>query len=227
MKILPFTSLASLALICCAACAGPRARTPLITMRGLSGSESAKAPPASLRTSERVVAYPVARYIDPNYAGILHEAHTVYRVESRPHWNLRPGTSAGSLSPGAAAGSSGGNGSLSINRSGSGSAERALPSCDELLLEMQRQKTASAALWKSHQSLEKQVTALSAALSSSFQDSDRRAQLEKALEATQARLTGLESALSSGTPSMSSDAASPTSPGGTPRKSAKPTGWDW
>ncbi|MEY5012060.1 MAG: hypothetical protein RLZZ253_3199, partial [Verrucomicrobiota bacterium] len=172
MKILPFTSLASLALLCCAACAGPRARTPLITTRGLSGSESATAPPASLRTSERVVAYPVARYIDPNHAGILHEAHTVYRVESRPHWNLRPGTSAGSLLPGAAAGPSGGNGSLSINRSGRASAERALPSCDGWLLEMQRQKTANAELLKSHQSLEKQVTALSAALSSSSQDSD-------------------------------------------------------
>jgi ferritin-like metal-binding protein YciE len=94
-------------------------------------------------------------------------------------------------------------------------------------LEMQRQKTANAELLKSHQSLEKQVTALSAALSSSSQDSDHRAQLEKALEATQARLTRLESALSSGTPSTSSDAASPSSPGGIPRKSAKPTGWDW
>jgi hypothetical protein len=174
-----------------------------------------------------VVAYPVARYIDPNHAGILHEAHTVYRVESRPHWNLRPGSSVGSSSPGAAAGSSGGSVSSSINRSGSASAERALPSRDEWLLETQRQKTASAELLKSHQSLEKQVSALSTVLSSSSQDSDRRAQLEKALEATQSRLSRLESALSSGTPSTSSEAASPASPGGTPRKSAKPTGWDW
>jgi hypothetical protein len=174
-----------------------------------------------------VVAYPVARYIDPNHAGILHEAHTVYRVESRPHWNLRPGSSVGSSSLVAAAGSSVGSVSSSINCSGSASPERALPSCDEWLLEMQRQKTASAELFKSHQSLEKQVSAVSAALSSSSQDSDRRAQLEKALEATQSRLSRLESALSSGTPSTSSEAASPASPGGTPRKSAKPTGWDW
>jgi hypothetical protein len=173
-----------------------------------------------------VVAYPVARYIDPNHAGILHEAHTVYRVESQPHWNLRPGNNAGSLPTGGAAGSFVKASSSSVSRSGNASPDRTLPSRDEWLVEVQRQKSANAELLNSHQSLEKQLTALSSTLSRSKEQSDRRAQLEKDLEAAQVRLSRLESALSPGTPPAASD-ASPTSPGAASRKSPKPGAWDW
>jgi hypothetical protein len=227
MKTLRLAIFAFIAFLGCTACAGPRARTPLLTTRGLSARESAKAPPASLRTGERVVAYPVARYIDPNHAGILHEAHTVYRVESQPRWNLRPGNSAGYLPTGGAAGSSVKAASSSVSRSGSASPERTLPSRDEWLVEVQRQKSANAELLKSHESLEKQVNALSSTLSRSKEQADRRAQLEKDLESAQFRLSRLESALSPVTPPAASDPASPTSPGAASRKSPKPAAWDW
>lgn len=226
MKTLRLTTFASLAFLGCTACAGPRARAPLITTRCLSARELAKAPPASLRAGERVVAYPVARYIDPNHAGILHEAHTVYRVESLPRWNLRPGNSAGSLPTGGAAGSSVKAAGSSVSRSGNASPERTLPSRVEWLVEVQRQKSANAELLKSHQLLEKQVTALSATLARSAEQSDRRAQMERELESAQSRLSRLESALSPGTPPAASD-ASPTSPGAASRKSPKPAAWDW
>jgi hypothetical protein len=189
--------------------------------------ESAKAPPASLRTVERLVAYPVARYIDPNHAGILHEAHTVYRVESQPHWNLRPGNNAGSLPTGGAAGSSGARATSSYSRAGNASPERTLPSRDEWLVEVQRQKSANAELLKSHQLLEKQVTALASALARSIEQADRRAQLERDLDSAQSHLSRLESTLSPGTPPAGGDAASPTSPGAASRKSPKPAAWDW
>ena len=77
-------------LLVCVACTSPRQRTPIITTRALPPLDTAKKAPASLRSAERIVAYPLSRYIEPNHPGILHEAHTVYRVESLPHWNLRP-----------------------------------------------------------------------------------------------------------------------------------------
>ena len=227
MKTLRLTTFASLAFLGCTACIGQRARTPLLTTHGLFARELAKAPPTSLRAGERVVAYPVARYIDPNHAGILHEAHTVYRVESQPHWNLSPGNGVGSLPTGEAAGSSVKAARSSVSRSGNASPERTLPSRDEWLVEVQRQRSANAELLKSNQSLEKQVTALSTTFARSAEQADRRAQLEKDLESAQSRLSRLESTLSPGIPPAAGEAAFPTSPGANSRKSPKPAAWDW
>jgi hypothetical protein len=41
-------------------------------------------------TQEIVKAYPVGRYIDPNFPHQMHERHTVYRRENAPEWNYRP-----------------------------------------------------------------------------------------------------------------------------------------
>ncbi len=75
----------------CATGANSRSRPPVISTRPIAPADTPKHPPASLRSSERVVAYPILRYIDPNHSDILHEAHTVYRIERDPHWNLRAG----------------------------------------------------------------------------------------------------------------------------------------
>ncbi len=44
----------------------------------------------SIRSSEQLKAYPVGRYQDPNRPEVMHEAHTIYRAETTPHWNLTP-----------------------------------------------------------------------------------------------------------------------------------------
>src|SRR5208337_3695881 len=44
----------------------------------------------SVRYGENLKAYPVGRYIDPNNGLVMHEAHTVYRVETTAKWNLHP-----------------------------------------------------------------------------------------------------------------------------------------
>lgn len=45
---------------------------------------------ASVRSPERLKAYPVGRYEDPTDPEIMHEGHTVYRAETSPEWNLAP-----------------------------------------------------------------------------------------------------------------------------------------
>lgn len=47
---------------------------------------------AAVRYPEVVRAYHFGRYVDPNDDLVMHEEHTVYRVEENTHWNLHPGT---------------------------------------------------------------------------------------------------------------------------------------
>ncbi len=42
-----------------------------------------------LRTSEVVKAYPMGRYIEPGSSKVMHEKHTVYRLEGDSGWNMR------------------------------------------------------------------------------------------------------------------------------------------
>ena len=44
----------------------------------------------SVRYGENIKAYPIGRYVEPNNRLVMHEAHTVYRVETTAKWNLHP-----------------------------------------------------------------------------------------------------------------------------------------
>lgn len=60
---------------------------PKLTMRP-------QQPPAnisSVRYPEIINAYHVGRYTDPNDDLVMHEQHTVYRVEENTRWDLHPG----------------------------------------------------------------------------------------------------------------------------------------
>lgn len=78
---------------------------PLLLLLPACASKSAKqvivtsSPPATGRTlgtresitvrhGEIVRAYPVGRYVDPASRKVMHEAHTLYRIEQSPRWNL-------------------------------------------------------------------------------------------------------------------------------------------
>ena len=55
-------------------------------------------PPSSLESSgvrypETVRAYHFGRYVDPTDCLVMHEQHTVFRVEDNSQWNLHPGAS--------------------------------------------------------------------------------------------------------------------------------------
>ena len=87
---------------------------------------------AALRHPEILKAYPLGRYVDPNSRKVMHEAHTVYRVESTSKWNLakRADTKARETAPSSPAPE------LSRN---------------ELLVELNRQREATKAVMQSGQ----------------------------------------------------------------------------
>jgi hypothetical protein len=55
-----------------------------------NGHALAEAQAASIRLPEQKKAYPVGRYQDPDDPTVMHEGHTLYRVETSPSWNLAP-----------------------------------------------------------------------------------------------------------------------------------------
>ncbi len=79
-----------LALSVCAGCATRKETKATKAVAIVPGTDvSAKSLP-SVRTPERLKAYPVGRYTDPNYPDEMHERHTVYRREQSPDWNYLP-----------------------------------------------------------------------------------------------------------------------------------------
>ena len=56
----------------------------------VSGTTLATADMESVRYGENLKAYSFGRYVDPNDGLVMHEAHTVYRVETTAKWNLHP-----------------------------------------------------------------------------------------------------------------------------------------
>jgi hypothetical protein len=51
---------------------------------------------SAVRHPEVVRAYHVGRYADPDDELVMHEQHTVFRVEENTRWDLRPGSIGGS-----------------------------------------------------------------------------------------------------------------------------------
>ncbi len=78
-------------LVCLSACATKR---PVFVQmpRSIPGTVIPSEGIESVRYSENLKTYPVARYIDPNSDLVMHEAHTIYRVETTAKWNLHPNT---------------------------------------------------------------------------------------------------------------------------------------
>lgn len=72
------------------ACRAPQADTLSSPANATAGTTIEPANVESVRKSEQLKAYPVGRYQDPNNPEIMHEAHTMYRAETTPQWNLNP-----------------------------------------------------------------------------------------------------------------------------------------
>jgi hypothetical protein len=56
----------------------------------VAGTELDQKNVENVRVGENLKAYPAGRYVDPNDANVMHEAHTIYRREAGPNWNLNP-----------------------------------------------------------------------------------------------------------------------------------------
>jgi hypothetical protein len=132
----------------------------------------------SVRLQERVKPYPVGRYIDPNNGQIMHESHTVYRVESPARWSLSGGDRCISTAPSKP--------SPDPKRSDT-SGEK-----EELLMEVNRQKAVTRTVVQSSEAVSSKLAALAATLEENRKASGTSLELRQQLEETKKRLERLE-----------------------------------
>lgn len=130
----------------------------------------------SIRLPETLKAYPLGRYADPHHRGIMHEAHTIYRVETTPKWNLTSRERASAATTSAAP----------------GAAQTEL-SANELLVELNRQREATQSVMRSGHAVSSKL----ADLATLFQHNrqvlvEQNAGIRKELQTTRERLETLE-----------------------------------
>lgn len=136
----------------------------------------------SVRYGENLKAYQVGRYVDPNTDMVMHEAHTIYRVETTAKWNLHPDVypyPPGSLPGGPVVGI--------IDP-----AHRDSPITPEIAAEVDRQKAATEALMADHQEMNQSLKELSKVMPATEQIAKENALLKVQTLATERRLEILE-----------------------------------
>lgn len=166
MKLLPL--LLTLFAVSCASKTPPAVNVGPSPGRDLNRTES-----AAVRYPEKIKAYPLGRYTDPNHRGLMHEAHTVYRVETTPKWNL---SRRGRSSP------------PDLSASNRGELSR-----NELMVELTRQREATKAVMQSGDAVSTKLTDLANSLQKNQQAlAEQNAGIRKELKATRERLETLE-----------------------------------
>lgn len=161
-------------------CATSR-RHELATPRDTLGTALSASRVNAVRSAEVIKAYPLGRYIDPSNRRVMHEAHTIYRLESDARWDLRAGasrvTSAVANHPKATAASDD-----RLQR-------------DELLAELSRQKQTTQAVIEGGRSVSEKLTAVVEALKNTKGIAEQQARLLHDMEGTKARIETLEARL--------------------------------
>ena len=132
----------------------------------------------SVRYGENLKAYSFGRYVDPNDGLVMHEAHTVYRVETTAKWNLHPnapvtvpgGPVIGIIDP----------------------AHKDSPLTPEVVAEVDRQKAATMTLIVQGQRMNQALNQLSQTLSATAQVAVENGQLKNEVTTAEKRLDTLE-----------------------------------
>ncbi len=161
-------------------CATHRPGKVRITSTSIPGNTLPSAGVESVRYSENIKAYPMNRYIDPSNRLVMHEGHTVYRVETTPHWNLHPNVPVAlPLGP------------VRANPS----SRRASPMSDELIMEMNRQKAATKTLIQGTSVVSSKLNELSHGLEQTQQLAKEAQAMKEQVDATSQRMQTLEQEL--------------------------------
>jgi len=162
-------------------CASNRAPSVGVRPRAVPGTTLPSEGIESVRYAENLKAYPLARYIDPNNRRLMHEAHTIYRVETTPKWNLHSEQLA-TIERGPDMRSS--------NRVSSAAPER-----DELIVELNRQKEATRAVLQGTQAVSQKLSQLGESVQQTKHVAAENVVLKREVDATQQRLDALEAEL--------------------------------
>jgi hypothetical protein len=132
----------------------------------------------SVRYGENVKAYPVGRYVDPNNQLVMHESHTVYRVETTAKWNLHPNTPV---------------------RVATGPvvqiidpAHKDPPITPEIVAEINRQKKATRTLIEQGSRMNQALTQLSQSVSTEKKTAEENVQLRNEVSTAEQRIEALE-----------------------------------
>lgn len=169
-----------------ASCASKPAQRIVPVTPEMSGRVLKRGETASVRHPEVIKAYPVGRYVEPRKRGVMHEAHTLYRVESSPKWNLtRPSGPPTIPTPVATA---------------------SRPPGNELTVELNRQRQATQAVIQGGQIVSGKLTEMTEALQQNRVLAEQNAAMRKELQDTRQRLESLEDEMRSRLPDASKGA---------------------
>ena len=173
MKIFPLLFFPMI-LAACASRPKPAIRTAAHVVPGsaLSGKGV-----GSVRYAENIKAYPLGRYIDPNNSRIMHEGHSLYRVETTAKWKLHP------------------NGPVPMPRGPvhiRDSARTTSPIGDELFAELNQQKEATKAIMQGGQVVSQKLGELSGKLQQTQEIAAQNALLKQEMNTARQRLDALE-----------------------------------
>jgi len=167
-------------------CATPRMLPDVPAIRSVPGTTLPSDTIESVRYAENIKPYSIGRYVDPLSRHLMHEAHTVYRVETTAKWNLHP-----SSSPATSI--------ISLPRGPVlqliDPARRNAPVNAEIIAEVNKQKAATQALLDQSTRLNQTLTQLSDAMKNSKQIGEQNVRLKQELDATRQRLDALEAEL--------------------------------
>jgi hypothetical protein len=125
-----------------------------------------------LRTPEQLKEYRLGRYVDPGDPLVMHESHPIYRIETSGGWNLTPSTSTGTPTAHAATLSP------AFNR-------------DALLVELNKERTATRAFAEQTAALNQHLAAMSQAVAKTEDVAEQNAALKRELANVQDRLDSL------------------------------------
>ncbi|HWC58709.1 MAG TPA: hypothetical protein VHC44_03375 [Verrucomicrobiae bacterium] len=132
-----------------------------------------------MRYAENIRAYSLGRYVDPNDPLIMHDGHSIYRVETTAKWNLHQASPV-SISSGP------------VTRI-QDTAKTSIVLRDELAAELNRQKEATKTIIQSGQTVTQKLGELSTAVQQTRQITGQNTQqLQQEIDSTKQRLDLLE-----------------------------------
>ena len=163
-----------------AACA---TKTPCVVdmnSRAVPGTTLLSEGVESVRYAENLKTYPLGRYVDPNNSRIMHEGHSIYRVESTAKWNLHPNEPVFMpLDP------------IHVRDS----ARTTAPIGDELIAQLNQQKEATKAVMQGGQAVSQKLGELAGKLQQTQEIAAQNSLLKQEVNTAKQRLDALEDEL--------------------------------